>query len=74
MSPSLQQLAHQAMKLTPEERIELAEKLWLSVDTLEKIEAAWNAEIERRVAQLDAGEVGTVFVDEVIAELRAKLR
>lgn len=74
MSLTYQQVADEAMKLTPEERVDLAEKLWVSVDTPEAIAAAWDAEIERRSAQLDAGEIETVPFDEVIAELRAKLQ
>lgn len=74
MSLTYQQVANEAMKLTPEERVDLAEKLRISVDTPEAIAAAWDAEIDRRLAQLDAGEVETYPADEVIAELRAKLQ
>ncbi len=74
MSFTYQQIATEAMKLTPQERVDLAEKLWISVDTPEAIAAAWDAEIEHRLAQLDAGEVETYPVDEVIAELRARLQ
>ena len=69
-----QDLANEAMKLSPEERVNLAEKLWTSVDTPEAIAAAWDVEIERRLAQIDSGEVETYPADEVIAELRAKLQ
>lgn len=74
MSLTYQEIAIEAMKLTPEERVDLAEKLWISVDTPADIAAAWDAEIARRTAQLDAGEVATYPVDQVIAELRAKLQ
>lgn len=47
----------QAMKLTPNERADLADKLWLSVNSKEEVDAAWDAEIPRRIDQLDAGEV-----------------
>ena len=62
----------QAMKLSPAERADLADKLWLSVNSKEEVEAAWDAEIERRIRQLDAGEVECVAWDDVMAELRAK--
>ncbi len=68
-----QQVAQAAMQLSSDERVDLAEKLWVSVDTPEAIAAAWDEEITRRVAQLDAGEVETVSADEVFAELRARL-
>ena len=69
-----QDVANEAMKLSPEERVNLAEKLWISVDTPEAIAAAWDVEIERRLAQIDSGEVETYPANEVIAELRAKLQ
>ena len=37
-----------------------------------EIDAAWAAEIERRLAQVDSGEVETIPYETVIAELRAK--
>lgn len=74
MSLTYQQVASEAMKLTPDERVSLAERLWVSVDSPEAIAAAWDVEIERRVAQLDAGEVETIPAEEVIAELRARLK
>jgi len=74
MMLTYQDVANEAMKLSPEERMNLAEKLWTSVDTPEAIAAAWDVEIERRLAQIDSGEVETYPADEVIAELRAKLQ
>lgn len=74
MSLTYQQVANEAMKLTPEERVDLAEKLWVSVETPQAVAEAWDLEIERRIAQLDAGEVEAYPADEVIAELRAKLQ
>ena len=69
----LQQVAQAAMQLSPDERVDLAEKLWVSVDTPEAIAAAWDEEIARRVAQLEAGEVETVPAEQVISELRTQL-
>lgn len=74
MPLTYQQIANEAMKLTPEERVDLAEKLWVSVDSPEAIAQAWDVEIERRMAQLDAGEVDTIPADEVLAKLRTKLQ
>lgn len=68
------QIAAEAMRLTPEERADLADKLWVSVDTPEAVAAAWDAEIKRRIAELDSGEVETIPFEQVMAELRAKLR
>jgi putative addiction module component (TIGR02574 family) len=73
MSLTYQQVTQAAMQLRPDERVDLAEKLWVSVDTPETIAAAWNEEIARRVAQLEAGEVETVPAEQVISELRTQL-
>ena len=73
MSLTYQQVAQAAMQLSPDERADLAEKLWVSVDTPEAIAAAWDEEIAHRIAQLEAGEAKTVPAEQVIAELRARL-
>ena len=73
MSLTYEQIAAEAMRLSAEERADLADKLWLSVDTPEEVAAAWDAEIERRIAQIDSGEVETIPHEEVIARLRTKL-
>lgn len=63
----------EAMKLTPDERADLADKLWLSVHSRDEIDAAWDAEIARRIQQIDSGEVECIPWETVMAELRAKL-
>ncbi len=73
MSLTYQQVTQAAMQLRSDERVDLAEKLWGSVDTPETIAAAWDEEIARRVAQLEAGEVETVPAEQVISELRTQL-
>ncbi|MBK1680707.1 addiction module protein [Rhodocyclus tenuis] len=74
MSLTYQQVANAAMQLSPDQRVALAEQLWVSVDTPEAAAAAWDEEIARRVAQLDAGEVATVPAEQVFAELRTLLK
>lgn len=63
----------EAMKLTPVERADLADKLWLSVHSKDEVDAAWEAEIARRIGQIDRGEVECIPWETVMAELRAKL-
>jgi putative addiction module component (TIGR02574 family) len=63
----------QAMKLSPAERAELADKLWISVHSKEEVDAAWEAEVARRIRQIDSGEVECIPWDTVMAQLRAKL-
>lgn len=74
MPTALETIAAQAMRLTPDDRSELAERLWLSVHEQEEIDAAWDAEIERRIAQLDAGQVEGVPWETVITDLRTQLK
>ena len=72
MPATLEEIHAEAMKLSTEERAELADRLWASLAPQSEIDAAWDAEIERRVRQLEAGEVETIPHETVIAELRAK--
>jgi putative addiction module component (TIGR02574 family) len=76
MSDTLKELEKKAKALTAEERARLAEVLLESLhDTpLLEIEAAWDREIEERVAAYDRGEVQTVSAEEVFAEARRLAR
>ncbi|MDP3225309.1 MAG: addiction module protein, partial [Rubrivivax sp.] len=69
---SAQIVEAEAMKLTPSERADLADRLWLSVNTRDEVDAAWEAEIARRMQQIDSGEVECIPWETVMAELRAK--
>ena len=74
MSRTYEEVRDEAMSLNPEERSSLAEDLWDSNRTAEELEIdrAWTVEVERRVAEIDAG-LGTLIPGEdVIRELRAK--
>ena len=61
----------QAMKLSPTERADLADKLWLSVHSRDEVNAAWEEEIARRIEELDAGRTESIPCEQVMAELRA---
>ena len=61
----------QAMKLSPTERADLADKLWLSVHSRDEVDAAWEVEIARRIEELDAGRTESIPYEQVMAELRA---
>jgi len=78
MTAELKDLAAQAMQLTPEERSELAHQLILSLhevsdDSPEAIARAWEEEIARRIADMDAGVTQWIPGEEVIANMRAKI-
>lgn len=72
MPVNIEQIHVEAMKLSAEERAELADRLWASLELQGEIDTAWDAEIERRVRQVEAGEAETIPHETVIADLRAK--
>ena len=54
MSPPLINLEAEAMKLSRDDRVRLADRLLASVYGDRDMDEAWFAEIERRIAALDA--------------------
>lgn len=78
MGVMLEELENQALQLTPEERGELIHRLIISLegepeDTPEAIAKAWDEEIARRVADMDAGRTKWIPADEVMSRLRTKV-
>jgi len=63
-----------AMQLTPEQRADLADLLWVSATPREEVQAAWDTEIARRIAEIDAGTVELIPGEEVFARIEQKLR
>jgi len=72
MPPNLTDVEAEAMKLSIEERADLADRLWASLESQAAVDAAWAVEIERRVLQLETGEVDTIPHENVMTELRNK--
>jgi putative addiction module component (TIGR02574 family) len=72
MSDLVAELAERGRSLTFEDRSRLVELLLetLHGPPLAEIEAAWNEEIERRVAAYERGEVETFAAEDVFAEAR----
>jgi putative addiction module component (TIGR02574 family) len=69
---TLESLSEEALVLPPDQRLTLARRLLDSVD-LEPdpgAEAAWEAEIARRIERLDSGASRSIPADEVFARLR----
>jgi putative addiction module component (TIGR02574 family) len=60
-----------AMKLDPEQREELIEELSASLD-VSNLGDYWEAEIKRRIDDVDSGRVKTVPADEVFARLERR--
>lgn len=74
MSLTAKQIKEEAMKLSPEERADLADWLWVSAMPHEEVAAAWDAEIARRIAEIDAGTAELVPEEDVFAQIDEKLR
>lgn len=73
MPMPLATLEAEALKLTPEERVLLADHLLASVGSQGEVEEAWAAEVERRLAEVEAGSVQLVSVEEAIKRARQAL-
>lgn len=61
-----------ALALPPHERAALAAELLESLDNVENeqdVAAAWDAEIERRIVQIERGEVETISAEQVMRRL-----
>jgi putative addiction module component (TIGR02574 family) len=70
MDTTLQSLTELALALSIDDRAALAETL---LDSIEPLDPAWDAEIKRRVADLDAGRTRFVSADEALARLDAHI-
>jgi putative addiction module component (TIGR02574 family) len=70
MTTPFQRLQSEALKLSDSERADLADLLWASVAERAEVDAAWDAELGRRVAALDAGRSAGTPAEEVFAEAR----
>lgn len=78
MTANLKELAAQALQLSPEERGRLAHELIMSLEaepkeTPQAIAEAWETEIARRIADMDAGVTQWISGEELIAKMRAKI-
>lgn len=79
MAVTLEELEAQALKLSTKERSELVQRLIVSLDgkpegTSEEIAKAWEDEIVRRVTDMDAGRTKWNSLEEVMAELCARIK
>ena len=78
MAATLNEIEALALQLPIKERSELAHRLIVSLDgepdgTPEEIATAWDEEIARRVADMEAGRTQWIPAEEVMARLRQKL-
>lgn len=73
MSASLETVEAAALQLSAEERAELIERLIETVLPPPPLHPAWEAEIARRVAEMDAGLVESIPAEEVLARMRTMI-
>jgi putative addiction module component (TIGR02574 family) len=76
MPTLVEELSARAKTLSAEDRARLAEELLESLEQEpeSEVEAAWDREIERRVAEVEAGTAKLVSAQDVHAEARRLIR
>ena len=75
MADLIEELTAKARALPPADRVRLAEDLLSTVQEAdEEVEAAWHAEIHRRIAEIDAGTAKLIPAEEVFAQVRRLLK
>ena len=67
---SVEQIVSAALELPEEDREEVISRLRDSL-TDDDVDQAWRAEVRRRLARIEAGDVEWIDGEEVLAELRA---
>jgi putative addiction module component (TIGR02574 family) len=72
MHDPVTELVKRGRSLAPEDRERLVDQLLESLNepAVAELDQAWEAEIERRLAQYDRGEVQAVDAEEVFAKAR----
>jgi putative addiction module component (TIGR02574 family) len=73
MSTSVQAVAEEAMKLSPQDREILVERPIASLEPAEPLHPGWRDEIARRVADMEAGRTRFIPADEAMARLTAHI-
>jgi putative addiction module component (TIGR02574 family) len=76
MQKQYDEIKNAAMTLSPDERVLLADQLYMSVSEREQaeIDAEWADEAERRLREINEGKAKTIPGDQVLAEARALLK
>lgn len=73
--PTLDKVRTEALRLSEADRAELAHSLVVSLDgpADKDAESAWDAEIVRRLNEIDAGTAGLVDREELRSRIRARV-
>jgi putative addiction module component (TIGR02574 family) len=72
MAPTVETIEADALQLSLAERALLVERLIASLDVDPSVEAAWEAEIERRHTEIENGTVTLIPGPESLAQLKAE--
>lgn len=70
MSAQLAAVEAEALKLSPEVRVLLADHVLASLQVKSEVEEAWGVEIERRLAEIEGGDVRLIPVEQAIQRAR----
>ena len=70
MPTPFETITAEALKLNADERVALIGRLAESIGPSHPLHREWEAEIERRIAELDAGTVEALPGERVFAEMR----
>jgi len=77
MTQEASELLKKALALSTEERAQLVDSLLESLEERHEeppaVEAAWNDEVARRIAELDSGNAKTIPWEEIRQRISAKL-
>lgn len=75
MDAHAQQILQNALGLPPDDRIEIADALMLSVDPAlgADLDPAWADEIKRRLDEIDSGQAKMIPAEEVMRAMRDRL-
>jgi putative addiction module component (TIGR02574 family) len=74
MTNRLDDVEAQALALSPEDRVKLADKLITSLFVDHDIENAWFIEVERRIEEIESGRAGLIPATDSIAKARAAIK
>ena len=73
MPTQLATLEAEALKLSPEDRVLLADRVLASLRGQDEVEEAWGAEVARRLAEVEAGTAKLVPVEQAVRRARQAL-
>ena len=69
---TMDQLEREVLQLPAEQRAKLAERIISSLDEEAEIEVEWLAEVRRRDAEFDSGEVEGIPLKDALVSIRSR--